>query len=63
MAHVNPKFAKDTVKRLAYHIMMQRKLMMEFAQEFMMDFDRKTAAFWRQKTNEQMYEYLQQHYL
>ena len=39
-AHVNPKFAKDTVKRwLSYND--AEKLMMEFAQEFMMDFDKR----------------------
>ena len=39
-AHVNPKFAKDTVKRwLSYND--AEKLMMEFAQEFMMDYDKR----------------------
>ena len=54
-AHVNPKFAKDTVKRwLSYND--AEKLMMEFAQEFMMDFD-KRQQFLEAEDYEQMYTF------
>ena len=54
-AHVNPKFAKDTVKRwLSYSD--AEKLMMEFAQEFMMDFD-KRQQFLEAEDYEQMYTF------
>ena len=54
-AHVNPKFAKDTVKRwLSYND--AEKLMMEFAQEFMMDFDRR-QQFLEAEDYEQMYTF------
>ena len=54
-AHVNPKFAKDTVKRwLSYND--AEKLMMEFAQEFMMDYD-KRQQFLEAEDYEQMYTF------
>ncbi len=54
-AHVNPKFAKDTVKRwLSYNS--AEKLMMEFAQEFMMDYD-KRQQFLEAGDYEQMYTF------
>ena len=54
-SHVNPKFAKDTLKRwMSYND--AEKLMMEFAQEFLMDYD-KRQQFLEVEDYEQMYTF------
>ena len=54
-SHVNPKFAKDTIKRwMSYND--AEKLMMEFAQEFLMDYD-KRQQFLEVEDYEQMYTF------
>ena len=53
-SHVNPKFAKDTLKRwMSYN---DAEKMMEFAQEFLMDYD-KRQQFLEVEDYEQMYTF------